>query len=172
MKVCPPNGIHPTWMEAGLEGLWTPLMNFRIGYCDFECNLCGQVCPTEAIEALELPVKKKVIIGLATSDTSRCLPYAYGRECIVCEEHCPIPTKAIYFVMTEVELRNGATKLLKQPRVDTELCTGCGICEVKCPFRDLPAIRVTSASEDRHPKNQPILPRPEVGAGATDPYGG
>jgi ferredoxin len=41
--------------------------------------------------------------------------------------------------------------------VDSTLCTGCGICEHVCPFSDLPAIRVTSAGEDRHPDNQPIL---------------
>ena len=42
--------------------------------------------------------------------------------------------------------------------MDAELCTGCGICETKCPFRDIAAIRVTSANEDRHPDNQPLLP--------------
>lgn len=51
--------------------------------------------------------------------------------------------------------------MLKLPRVDIELCTGCGICENKCPFKDLPAIRVTSAGEDRHPDNQPALPGQE-----------
>ena len=158
MKVCPPNGLHPTWHEAGLEGVWTPLFNFRIGYCEYECNLCGQVCPTQAIMPLPLGETKVVKVGLATIDTTRCLPYAYERECIVCEEHCPIPDKAIYFVEQEVPLRGGGTRLLKLPRVDPDLCTGCGICEYKCPFQDLPAIRVTSANETRHPAIQPILP--------------
>jgi MauM/NapG family ferredoxin protein len=176
MKVCPPNGLHPTWHEAGLEGVWTPLLNSRIGYCEYECNLCGQVCPTEAIEPLPLDRKKQVKIGLAAFDTARCLPYAYGRECLVCEEHCPIPNKAIYFVEVEVELRDGGRRRLKQPRVDPELCTGCGICENKCPFKDLPAIRVTSANETRHPNNQPLLPGAPIyggeASGDADPYGG
>lgn len=166
MKVCPPNALHPTAFEAGLEGIWTPMLVARIGYCDYECNLCGQVCPTQAIENLPLEVKKKVKFGLATIDTTRCLPYAYDRECIVCEEHCPIPTKAIYFVETEVPRQDGTKRILKLPRVDPELCTGCGICETKCPFRDTAAIRITSANEDRHPENRPLLP----GAETADPY--
>jgi len=158
MKVCPPNGLHPTFLEAGLEGIWSPRMVFSLGYCEFECRLCGQVCPTGAIEELPLAEKKQVKIGLAHIDTTRCLPYAYQRECIVCEEHCPIPDKAIYFVREEVRRRDGTTAVLKLPRVDLTRCTGCGICENKCPFNDLPAIRVTSAGESRHPENQPALP--------------
>jgi Pyruvate/2-oxoacid:ferredoxin oxidoreductase delta subunit len=130
----------------------------RIGYCEYECHLCGQVCPTGAIAPLSLEAKKRVKIGLAAIDTTRCLPYAYGRDCIVCEEHCPIPTKAIYFVEKEIALRDGSTRVVKQPKVDPDLCTGCGICENKCPFRDRPAIFVTSANEGRHAANQPILP--------------
>ena len=45
MKVCPPNAIHPTWMEAGLEGLWTPVMNFRLCYLYYAGSHCVQVCP-------------------------------------------------------------------------------------------------------------------------------
>jgi len=168
MKSCPTGVLQPAWYEAGLEGIWTPVFNARIGYCEYECNLCGQVCPTQAIVPLPLEQKKQVKVGLASIDTSRCLPYAYGRECIVCEEHCPIPTKAIYFVEAEVPLREGGTRVLKQPRVDPDLCTGCGICETRCPFHDRPAIRITSANESRHPDNQPILP----GGSGLDSYGG
>ena len=158
MQTCPPNGLHPALHQAGLEGLWSPRFVFSVGYCEYECRLCGQVCPTGAIAKLELPAKKQVKMGLAAIDTTRCLPYAYGRECIVCEEHCPIPNKAIYFVEEEVSGRDGSRIRLKRPRVDLERCTGCGICENKCPFKDLPAIRVTSAGETRHPDNQPALP--------------
>ena len=96
MKVCPTGGLQPTLAEAGLEGLWTPRLAPRLGYCDYDCNLCGQVCPTEAIAPLAVEEKQQVRIGLAAFDTTRCIPYAYGRDCIVCEEHCPIPDKAIY----------------------------------------------------------------------------
>ena len=49
MKVCPNNAIHPTLFEAGLEGIWSPTLIMRVGYCESTCTLCGQVCPTGAI---------------------------------------------------------------------------------------------------------------------------
>jgi polyferredoxin/formate hydrogenlyase subunit 6/NADH:ubiquinone oxidoreductase subunit I len=176
MKVCPTGGLQPTWGEAGWEGLWTPVLKPRVGHCDYDCgggNLCGRVCPTQAILQLTLEEKHATKIGLASFDVTRCIPYAYGRDCMVCEEHCPIPDKAIYCLEVEITDRNGNTKTIKQPHVDPEKCTGCGYCESVCPFKDLPAIRVTSANESRHPAdptqrpegNQPILP------GADDPYG-
>jgi ferredoxin len=159
MKVCPTGGLQPAWAEAGLEGIWTPRLVPAIGYCVYSCNQCGQVCPTEAIRPLPLAEKQQVRIGLARFDTTRCIPYAYGRECIVCEEVCPLPKKAIYAVETDVTRGDGSVVRLKQPRVDPELCTGCGNCEYACPYKDQPAVRVFSANESRHPKtNQPILP--------------
>jgi len=166
MKVCLTNGLQPTLWEAGVEGLWTPRLVPRIGYCEYNCTLCGQVCPTQAIQRLECEEKKKVRIGLATIDPSRCLPYAFQTPCIVCEEHCPLPKKAIWFEEVEVVTNAGVRKRVKQPRVDIELCTGCGICETKCVVQDKPAIRVTSANEDRNPENRVLL----ESAGET-PYG-
>jgi polyferredoxin len=157
MKACPTNGLQPTLFEAGLEGVWTPMLKPSIGYCEYNCNLCGQVCPTQAIQPLALEEKRKVKLGLATFDTTRCLPYAYNRECMICEEHCPTPKKAIFFTPREVTTRTGATITLKQPHVDPDLCIGCGTCENVCVFKDRPAIRVTSANETRHPGNRPIL---------------
>ena len=158
MRICPTGALQPAVGEAGLEGLWTPRLVPQIGYCDYECNLCGQVCPSQAIELLSVEAKQATKIGLAAFDKTRCLPYAYGRECIVCEEHCPVPDKAIYTVEVEVVDHEGNRKVIGQPRVDPERCIGCGICENKCVFRDRPAIRVFSANETRHPDNQPILP--------------
>lgn len=164
MKVCPTGGLQPTLAEAGLEGLWTPRLVPQIGPCEYECNLCGQVCPTEAIQPLPVEEKTQVRIGLAFFDTTRCIPYAFGRECMVCEECCPIPDKAIYYLEVEIEDRQGQKRTVRQPHVDPSKCIGCGRCEYMCPFKDRPAIRVTSANESRHPAkagsegNQPILP--------------
>lgn len=180
MKACPTNALQPTGLEAGIEGIWTPALVARVGYCEYNCNLCGQVCPTGAIEPLPLEEKKKVRIGLATFDTTRCLPYAYGRECMVCEEHCPLPKKAIYFLPTEVRTRDGGVITLKQPHVDAARCIGCSICENVCVFKDRAAVRVTSANETRHTGNQAILvgaPDDEVStpppaqSTSTNPYG-
>jgi len=149
MKVCITNGLQPTLLEAGLEGIWTPTLVPTTGYCEYRCTLCGQVCPTGAIERLELEKKAKVKIGLAMIDKGRCLPWAHGRPCIVCEEMCPTPKKAIWLEEARIKRRDGSAVTLQQPHVDLELCIGCGICEAKCPVVGRPAIYVTSVGESR-----------------------
>jgi len=157
MKVCTTNGLQPTLLEAGLEGIWSPLLVPRIGYCEFRCTLCGQVCPTGAIKRLPFEEKAKVKIGLAMIDKGRCLPWAHGRPCIVCEEVCPTPKKAIWLEVVRVRDRDGRNVTVMQPRVDLELCIGCGICEAKCPVLGRPAIAVTSLGESRSRDNQLLL---------------
>jgi len=166
MRVCPTQALHPCSLEAGIEGLWTPRLIPKVGYCEYNCTLCGQVCPTGAIQPLTVEAKHQVRLGLAMFNRNRCLPYAYDRNCIICEEHCPVPDKAIYFVEEEVTLRDGSTTLLKRPHVDPDKCIGCGICEWSCVFRDEAAVRVTSANESRNSNNQPILP----GGSGDSPY--
>ncbi len=157
MKVCLTNGLQPTLLEAGIEGIWSPILVPRIGYCQYYCTLCGQVCPSGAIRPLSQPEKEKTKIGLAFIDKGRCLPYAQGIPCIVCEEHCPTPKKAIWFEEGVVTRRDGKRARVKQPQVDLDLCVGCAICEFKCPVVDQPAIYVTSIGESRSDRNQLTL---------------
>lgn len=157
MKVCPTNGLQPARGEAGPEGIWTPVLVPPIGYCEFYCSLCSQVCPTGAIKELTIEEKVKVVIGTAWVIKSRCIPYVLGSPCIVCEEHCPTSPKAIKLVRTEVKLPDGTTQTPLAPVVDLDLCIGCGICENKCPVVDDPAIFVTSIGETRSEKNRLLL---------------
>lgn len=165
MRVCPNNALHPTILEAGAEGIWTPILISRIGYCEPSCTLCTQVCPTGAI--LELTSQEKigdeknppVRIGTAFFDRGRCLPWSMAITCIVCEEWCPTSPKAIYLKDEEVIDREGNSIKVKLPHVDPDLCTGCGACEFACPVSDKAAVRVTSVGETRSPDNQIILQR-------------
>lgn len=145
MRVCLVNALHPSLMEAGLEGLWSPILVPRLGYCEFNCTLCGQVCPTQAIKELTQQEKKKEIIGLAHFDKNRCLPYARLTNCMVCEEHCPVSPKAIVFDETKDLTREGQP--VKLPRVIDEKCIGCGICQNKCPIQGKGAIIVTRVKD-------------------------
>ena len=154
MKVCPTNAVQPVMFEAGLEGLWTPVLKPEVGYCEYKCNMCTQVCPTEAIEKKTLEEKQKIKIGLAHVDRSRCLPWAYAKACQVCYEQCPLEEKAIKLDDARVTTAKGKVLAVKQPSVSADLCIGCGICENKCPVRDTAAIRVTSSGETRNFKNQ------------------
>ena len=106
MRICPTNVIHPAGLEAGLEGLWTPVLNFRIGTsgCQHNCIACGHLCPTAAIRPISLDERQgkgefadrgPITIGTAFIDRGRCLPWAMDRPCIVCQENCPVSPKAI-----------------------------------------------------------------------------
>jgi MauM/NapG family ferredoxin protein len=149
MKVCPTNALQPASDQAGLEGIWTPVLVPRIGYCEYYCSLCTQVCPTGAIKELKIKEKTSVRIGSAWIDKNRCIPYALGRPCSVCEEKCPTSPKAIQLIETEVAMPDGALSIQKIPVVILEACIGCGICETKCPVYDDPAIYCTSLGETR-----------------------
>jgi Pyruvate/2-oxoacid:ferredoxin oxidoreductase delta subunit len=95
MKSCPTNVIQPAVFDAGAEGFMTPQMDYRRGYCEWGCNECGKVCPTQAIRDLPLAEKHKKVIGRAYIDRNTCIPWAEGYECLVCQELCPVPEKAI-----------------------------------------------------------------------------
>ena len=142
MKVCPTSGLQPALFEAGLEGLWTPRLVPRLGHCDYGCNACGQVCPSGAIPSLDLARKREAVIGLAAIDRDRCLPWAHGIPCIVCEEMCPVPEKAVRLEEVAVTDDRGEPAVVQRPYVLDDLCIGCGICERQCPIAGEAAIRV------------------------------
>ena len=167
MKVCPNNSLHPTLEQAGLQGLWTPTLVPRIGYCEPSCVLCSEVCPTGAIWQITPKEKGWIMgatdhpirLGTAFYDRGRCLPWAEATDCIVCEEWCPVSPKAIYVEEAQVVDSAGNTKTLKQPRVDPSRCVGCGACEYACPLQERPAVYVTSIGESRSPSAQILLNR-------------
>lgn len=106
MRACPTGIIQPAGLAAGAEGLWTPVLDFRIGSsgCQLNCTACGRACPTAAIRPISLEEKHgtgaflgrgPIRCGTAFVDRGRCLPWAMNRPCIVCQENCPVSPKAI-----------------------------------------------------------------------------
>ncbi|MBT8360799.1 MAG: 4Fe-4S binding protein, partial [Deltaproteobacteria bacterium] len=158
IQVCIGNALQPALLQSGIEGIFSPRLVARTGYCEFNCTLCGQVCPTSAIRTLTLAEKHATKIGHAWFDKNLCLPYANGIPCIVCEEHCPTPDKAIKFRVAEVVDDRGVAVTVKQPYIVDDLCIGCGICETRCPLPGRSAVYITSAGEHRNPENRlPVL---------------
>jgi MauM/NapG family ferredoxin protein len=142
MKVCLRSALYPASLQTGFYSLYTPAVVPRLGYCEYNCTLCGQVCPTGAIPKLPVELKQKAVIGRAVVDKNHCLPYERKMNCMVCEEHCPIPEKAIRFEQVADFDQSGNKILLKKPYVIDELCNGCGICEYVCPIEEKAGIRV------------------------------
>jgi MauM/NapG family ferredoxin protein len=134
---CLTGGLQPALFEAGIEGIWTPLLVGRLGGCEAECNLCGKVCNTQAIRYMPLDEKKKTKVGKAVIDRGLCLAWKEERVCYICDEVCP-------FGAIDIKREPGA---IGKPAVDPAKCTGCGLCEWKCPVRQ-PAIYVMPLDEE------------------------
>ncbi len=164
VRICQSNGacLRPDGIRSSLLELWAPVADMREGYCEYSCNLCGQVCPTDAILPLTVEQKQKAPMGLAYFNKDLCIPYARYEDCIVCEEHCPTPDKAIKIEQKETTLPDGTVKMVKYPYVIRELCIGCGVCEYKCPLPGEAGI-ITTGEQALRPvePDEIILPEPE-----------
>lgn len=175
MKVCVTNALQPVLFETGLSGTFSPRLVPRMGYCEYNCTLCSQVCPTGAIQRLPLAQKQKFVMGRAIFNKEICLPYAKGESCITCEEHCPLPEKAIQFREVEtVRKATGERVVVKQPFTLLKLCIGCGLCVNKCPVEGTAGVKVVRADavplavrKEYEQLEASIAPSPK---GVTDPY--
>jgi len=125
---CKGDVLSPSLLEYGLSGMMMPKLDFSHGFCDWDCNECGQVCPNGAIAPLTLDDKRTTKIGQAVYVRGRCvLVTDQVNVCGNCAEHCP--TKAI----TLVEEKDKK----KYPVIDDAKCVGCGACEYHCPAKPL-----------------------------------
>jgi ferredoxin len=115
---------------------------------------------------LTLEEKKKTPMGLAHFDKNLCIPYARNEDCIVCEEHCPTPDKAIKFKIEDYKAADGTVRKVKYPYVIKDLCIGCGICETKCPLIGKAGIFVTPENEMRYSPDNSY----EINDTTNDPY--
>jgi formate hydrogenlyase subunit 6/NADH:ubiquinone oxidoreductase subunit I len=107
-------------------------MDYGTAFCEYECNVCSQVCPTAAIMPISLAVKKETQIGQVRFLRDRCVVVTNGTACGACAEVCP--THAVYMV--------GHKDGLTIPETDVDVCVGCGNCEYACPVLPGKAIYV------------------------------
>jgi len=138
ISACPSNVLQSTFIGFGIDGMFIPKMNFDVNYCQYECNLCGDICPTGAIKPLKLEDKKITQLGKVQFIKDNCVVSQLEKDCGACAEHCP--TKAVKMV----PYPNKSGKNLFIPEVNTDLCIGCGACEHPCPVRPHKAIFVES----------------------------
>ncbi len=128
MRACPYQLIQPDLGDSGIDGLFTPVLWMRSRnpeqeqYCFQDCVKCTQVCPTGALRPISVQEKHSTAIGIAKIDRKKCIAWANGEYCAVCDEYCPY--KAI-----KLEKRGD----VMCPVVDEAKCRGCGACESACP---------------------------------------
>ena len=129
---CPTQVLQPSLLQFGIEGIFQPRMDFHAGFCNYECTLCADVCPSGAILPLEKERKKREQIGVAKFIKESCVVYTDETLCGACNEHCP--TKAVKMIPYK--------DTLLIPKMQDDQCIGCGACENVCPTRPFRAIYV------------------------------
>ncbi len=145
---CPGKVLEPGFTVYGKAGVLMPHLSNRQGFCNFECTVCGEVCPTFAIRSLSKEDKKRVQVGRVHFIRENCIVITQKTECGACSEHCP--TKAV-----NMAVENG----LRVPVVNPDLCVGCGACEYACPSLPHKSIYVDGNPEHRKavkPKTEKI----------------
>lgn len=105
---------------------------------------CVPICPTDALDEKKVKNKdgafeiRQMQMGVAVVDIKSCIAF-WGIQCDACYRACPLLGEAIEIVYEKNE-RTGKHAFLK-PVVNTDICTGCGLCEKAC-VTEKPAIFV------------------------------
>lgn len=132
IAACPNKVLQPSFKEYGIEGIMQPRMDYHKSFCTYNCVVCTEVCPTNALHPLALDAKKLTQLGIAIFIKDNCVVNTEKTACGACSESCP--TKACHMVPFEGDL--------VIPEVTSDLCIGCGHCEYACPTSPYKAIFV------------------------------
>lgn len=132
VSACPTQVLQPSFLEYGFLGIMQPRMDYQNSFCNYECVICSEICPTGAIKNIFPETKKLSQLGKAVFIKDNCIVYTEETACAACSEHCP--TKAVDMLEPH--------KNLKAPKLNNDICIGCGACEYACPTRPYKAIYV------------------------------
>ena len=138
VAACPVDVIKPATFEYGPDGILLPTLKYNGHFCGYECNACSSACPSGALSPLTLKEKKRTAIGKAIYMAGKCIVFQAGTDCGACDEHCP--TKAITMVPVP------GKSFLYFPKLNRDLCIGCGGCEYICPQKPK-AIKVVALAD-------------------------
>jgi ferredoxin-type protein NapF len=133
VRACPSKVIRHDTGEAGVAGLLAPSISYDENYCLEDCNACTRVCPSGALQELDLQKKRSYVIGEALVDMSLCVLALGERDCDACKRACPFDAVRIHW---------DEEQYVAYPVIDRKKCNGCGACEVACPALETKAIRV------------------------------
>jgi ferredoxin-type protein NapG len=138
VEACPFDTLHLAG-PGDNKPLGTPYFEPR----DIPCYMCIDipcvpVCPTGALDEKSVTTDNELDInisemGLAVIDNKNCIAF-WGIQCDACYRACPLLDQAI-FIKYEKNERTGKHAFMK-PVVDTDFCTGCGLCEHACVTKE------------------------------------
>ncbi|MCF8266497.1 MAG: 4Fe-4S dicluster domain-containing protein [Ignavibacteriales bacterium] len=131
VSACPTGVLDASFSDYGFQNIFKPRLDFAKSYCNFDCVLCSEICPTGAIMPIRDEVKKLTRLGKAVLIEKNCVVFTDKKDCGACAEHCP--TKAVRMVD-----KDG----LRVPALDNRYCIGCGACEHACPTKPYKSIYV------------------------------
>jgi len=120
---CPSHVIKPAFLEYGPGGMMQPKLYFDHGFCNYDCTVCCDICPTDALVKLSREEKHHTQMGQVNFIRENCIVYYDETSCGACSEHCP--TQAVYMVPYKGSLTI--------PETNPDICVGCGGCEYVCP---------------------------------------
>ena len=127
---CPTQILKPAGLQYGFGYMLKPYMSFNNKYCNYSCIVCSQVCPSDAIKPISVEEKKVTQVGIAEFYLDLCVVKTDENDCGACSEHCS--TQAVHMVPYK--------GTLTIPKIEPDLCIGCGGCESICPVRPERAI--------------------------------
>ncbi len=133
VRACPSGIIHPDTGQGGLAGMLAPVIRYEKKYCMEDCRACTAVCPSGALQELNLEQKRRYVIGEALVDGNLCLVVLGRKDCDACVRACPFEAISMHW---------DEQQYVAYPAIDVKKCNGCGACEVACPTEDIKAIRV------------------------------
>ena len=131
---CPTQILKPAGLQYGFDYMLKPYMSFASKYCNYSCIVCSQVCPSDAIRPISEERKKVIQVGIAEFYIDLCIVKTDENDCGACSEHCT--TQAVHMIPYK--------GTLTIPKIEPELCIGCGGCESICPVRPERAIVIIS----------------------------
>jgi polyferredoxin len=132
ISACPNRVLQPAFKQYGIAGIMQPVMDYHKSFCTYNCTICTEICPTNALHPLVLEAKKLTQIGKAIFIKDNCIVKTEKTACGACSESCP--TKAVHMIPYEGNL--------VIPEVTEDICIGCGHCEYACPTVPYKAIFV------------------------------